>query len=336
MRGYCLKFGLNTLMLHAPLDSAENYYADLYSQPVRAGAGAVEQRDKSVATLILSSGLTRLSSTLTHAHLYRLRPDRPPHDVGGRNRWVCDEVLSHLVLLLRMREAAKARLIPDYKARYIASPHLFTLICGADATGSDDTFVRIADRWHFKKHINLFELDFVAVPANINNTHWVWFAIFPLRKEIHGLCLLHRSLARYVPILLKWLSYEAKAWSWLRDSLKFVASEWKYVDVKGPLQKGNADCFFLLAKGICYSLDNLPLTFTQEDMTFFRRRTIADLLCGSRYGDKEGTDIFKHYIVHVDSRMDKFLGARAVGDFDDTYESRAQGVVDLSEDTDEE
>ena len=106
---------------------------------LRAGAGAVEQMDKSVATLILISGLTRLSSTLTHAHLYRLRPDRPPHDVGGRTRWVCDnEVLSHLVLLLRMREAAKVRLIPDYKARYIASPHLFTLICGADATGSDD------------------------------------------------------------------------------------------------------------------------------------------------------------------------------------------------------
>ena len=227
-----------------PLDSTEGYYAELYSQPVRAGAGAAEQRDKSVATLILSSGLIRLSSTLTHAHLYRLRPDCPPPDVGGRTRWVCDEVLSHLVLLLRMREAAKARLIPDYKARYIASPHLFTLICGADATGSDD--------------------------------------------------------------------------------------------VKGPLQKGDDDCFFVMAKGTCYSLDNLPLTFTQADMTFFRRRLIADLLCGSRYGDKEGTDIFKHYIVHVDLRMDKFLGARAVGDFDDTNESRAQGFFDLSEDTDEE
>jgi len=114
----------------------------------------------------------------------------------------------------------------------------------------------LSNRVH--RGIDLFKYAAILIPANLNNSHWVWFLVHPETRSIHAYDGFHHSLRRYFQMLLNWLQVEATKEG---CTYSFLRAEWTFVDEKGPLQTNAIDCGIFLLKGIEYACDDLPLIF---------------------------------------------------------------------------
>lgn len=134
---------------------------------------------------------------------------------------------------------------------------------------------KMATRDH--KRIDLFKFAALLIPANLNNTHWVWFLIRPETRTIHAYDGFRSSLLRFFTMFLNWLQVEAAKDGCTFD---FQIDKWTFVDENGPIQNNIFDCGVFLLKGIEYACDELPLSYTEDDMPYHRKAILIHTLNG--------------------------------------------------------
>ena len=101
--------------------------------------------------------------------------------------------------------------------------------------------------------------------------------IFPVRHYFVLIILHTMDIGRFQDALKKWLGHEA------HDKKKsFNADEWKYVQPRAdtPQQRNGCDCGAFMTMFCDFLSDDLPLSFTQEDIFFFRMKIGTDILRG--------------------------------------------------------
>jgi hypothetical protein len=112
------------------------------------------------------------------------------------------------------------------------------------------------------------------MPANIADSHWIWFLIHPEGKTVYAYDGFHASYRRYYSFILNWLEVEAS-----KEGCAFVfnRNEWTFIDAKGPIQINGFDCGMFMLKGIEYVCDNLPLTYSEDQMPYLRMDMMLDM-----------------------------------------------------------
>jgi sentrin-specific protease 1 len=189
-----------------------------------------------------------------------------------RNTWLNDEVVNFYMAMLQERDA---RLWSAGDGARLPS-HYFNSFFMTKLLENGQYNYGQVKRW--SKKFDVFALDRVFIPINLNNTHWVMAVVYVQKKEIHYYDSMSGSGKRYLDAMLTWLVDEARE----KKGQQLDKSQWKLIDREQnvPQQQNGYDCGVFSIMCADYVSDNLPLSYVQEDMQNNRVKIAAAIRRG--------------------------------------------------------
>jgi sentrin-specific protease 1 len=189
-----------------------------------------------------------------------------------RNTWLNDEVVNFYMAMLQERDA---RLCSASDGTRLPS-HYFNSFFMTKLLENGQYNYGQVKRW--SKKFDVFALDRVFIPINLNNTHWVMAVVYVQKKEIHYYDSMSGSGKRYLDAMLDWLVDEARE----KKGQQLDKSQWKLIDREQnvPQQQNGYDCGVFSIMCADYVSDNLPLSYVQEDMQNNRVKIAAAIRRG--------------------------------------------------------
>mmetsp|Transcript_60352 Transcript_60352/g.106070 ORF Transcript_60352/g.106070 Transcript_60352/m.106070 type:complete len:394 (-) Transcript_60352:70-1251(-) len=171
--------------------------------------------------------------------------------------WLNDEVVNFYMCMLQERdqklcEASNGQRMPSH---YFNSFFISKLLENRQYTYSN------VKRW--SKKFDVFAMDKIFMPVNLNNSHWVMAVVFVQKKEIHYYDSMSGNGEFYMKSILRWLGDEAND----KKIGSVNPSEWTLTDEDPvPQQRNGYDCGVFSILCADYISDNLPLRYSQEEM----------------------------------------------------------------------
>ena len=112
---------------------------------------------------------------------------------------------------------------------------------------------------------DIFAKDHILVPVNIQNMHWALLSVSIPKKCISYYDSLGASGSEYLDAMLHYLQDKAND----GNNIEFKKEEWSLQDHRKtiPQQLNGYDCGVFVCVFGYFILNNLPLTFTQDDIT---------------------------------------------------------------------
>jgi sentrin-specific protease 1 len=189
-----------------------------------------------------------------------------------RNTWLNDEVVNFYMAMLQERDA---RLCSAGDGTRLPS-HYFNSFFMTKLLENGQYNYGQVKRW--SKKFDVFALDRVFIPINLNNTHWVMAVVYVQKKEIHYYDSMSGSGKRYLDAMLMWLVDEARE----KKGQQLDKSQWKLIDREQavPQQQNGYDGGVFSIMCADYVSDNLPLSYVQEDMQNNRIKIAAAIRRG--------------------------------------------------------
>jgi sentrin-specific protease 1 len=135
---------------------------------------------------------------------------------------------------------------------------------------------------NWTKNVDIFTQDKVFFPVNHGNSHWTLAVVYIQKKEIHVYDSIVSKEAKIVAgkiatALLKWVADEGLK----KKTIKITKKEWnKKFDSQIPQQENGYDCGVFCIICADFLSDNLPLKYSQHDMSNLRNKIAADILRG--------------------------------------------------------
>ncbi|EER92289.1 hypothetical protein BDA96_01G399200 [Sorghum bicolor] len=183
--------------------------------------------------------------------------------------WLNDEVINLYLELLKEREIREP--IRFLKCHFFNTFFYKKLACGKN--GYDYKSVK---RWtsHKKLGYELVECDKIFVPVH-KDVHWC-LAIINMKENTFQYLDSLGGMDHNVPrVLARYISEEVKD----KSNRVINTSSWHEELVDGiPLQQNGWDCGMFMLKYIDFHSRGLPLSFSQEHMEYFRKRTAKEIL----------------------------------------------------------
>jgi Ulp1 family protease len=184
----------------------------------------------------------------------------------GNDGWINDEIVNFCMDMLQDRDQLLCGLNESRK-----KSHFFNSFLMAKILAGEDV-----SRWTrspIERHkIDVFSLDKIFIPINFEDTHWMMAIIFIDRKEICIFDSFREEHPDYLSKLNDWISNEEEA-------IGRGKSIWKLTLVKDcPLQSNTYDCGVFAIMCANYISDNLPLEYSQTNMSFFRAKIASYIL----------------------------------------------------------
>ncbi|XP_020254854.1 ubiquitin-like-specific protease ESD4 isoform X1 [Asparagus officinalis] len=183
--------------------------------------------------------------------------------------WLNDDVINLYLELLKEREKREPR---NYlKCHFFNTFFYKRLISGGKAYD-----FKAVKRWTTQRKIGygLIECDKIFVPIH-KSKHWVLAIINIKEQKFQYLDSLGGMDKTVLRVLVKYLMDEVKD----KSSKQIDAVSWKQETIKNlPLQENGYDCGMFMLKYIDFYSRGLDLTFGQEHMPYFRKRTAKEIL----------------------------------------------------------
>ncbi|XP_006650065.1 putative ubiquitin-like-specific protease 1B [Oryza brachyantha] len=183
--------------------------------------------------------------------------------------WLNDEVINLYLELLKERETREPK-------RFLKCHFFNTFFYKKLTSGKTGYDYKSVKRWTTRRRLGyeLIECDKIFVPVH-KDVHWCLAIINMKEKTFQYLdslggcdCHVSRVLARYIAEEVKDKSNkEIDISSWHEDSVGYI-----------PLQQNGWDCGMFMLKYIDFHSRGLSLSFSQEDMEYFRKRTVKEIL----------------------------------------------------------
>ena len=131
---------------------------------------------------------------------------------------------------------------------------------------------------NWSKSFDIFEMDKVFFPINIESRHWAMAVVYIQEKKIHYYDSMSGDGMQWMEGLLRWLVDEAKE----KKNIDLDTNEWSLVgsETHVPKQYNGFDCGVFAIICADFLSDDLPLDYHQRDMPFFREKITADILRG--------------------------------------------------------
>ena len=138
-------------------------------------------------------------------------------------------------------------------------------------------------RW--TKKFNIFLLDKVFIPVNINNTHWTMIVVYIQLKRIHYYDSMNGpGIDRYLKHVFRWLKDESKEKYRNRYAVEDI--QWQLIEQEDnvPQQENGWDCGVFSILAADFLSDNIPLedSYSQSEVyeLEYRKRICAAILRG--------------------------------------------------------
>ena len=126
---------------------------------------------------------------------------------------------------------------------------------------------------------DIFALDKIVCPVNMNGVHWTCAVIFIQDKRIQFFDSLGSQGRSYLQGLLQYLEDEHMD----KKKVPLDTTDWELVpcDCSCPQQQNGFDCGVFTCMFADFVSRDLPLTFNQQDITACRERIALSIMNGS-------------------------------------------------------
>lgn len=208
-------------------------------------------------------------------------------------QWLKDEVINSYMWLLQMRDNERVHRHDNSrtgdsvakKPSHFFNSFFFEKLGNGEATANYE-----AVRRHAKKQVkstvppgNIFGLDKLVIPININDSHWTLIVAFMQERRVQYYDSLHSPGANYLKAFKVYLQGEAEKWKGdkLVPEHLLNIDEWNLVPTDHtatPKQNNNPDCGAFACTIANYISNGLSLRFSCDNMPYFRQRITHDLL----------------------------------------------------------
>ena len=187
--------------------------------------------------------------------------------------WLNDEMVNFTVGVMAAREAKRVDANDEagQPRTHFMSTFFTKKLCGEGGRAYDYNAVR---RWTTQKKLGYDALlcDTIIVPVH-QGIHWVLATVELRAKRVRLYDSLHGEDHFLLDCLKRWVrdEYENKKGEAV-DTSDWAAEHPKEI----PRQMNGCDCGVFMLKYADYIASGCPLTFTQADMGYFRRKIVAD------------------------------------------------------------
>jgi sentrin-specific protease 1 len=249
-----------------------------------------EDAEKAAASLLRP--LTDEESNLVHEALWGPGPldeklaTSPTDSVQRQSmhtlrpgEWLNDEVIHYFFLVLAKRDEALSAAYPQRKRSHFFMSFFFTKLFDEGCTNKY-TYSNVK-RWSKKvPGKDIFGLDKVFFPCNINMMHWTCVVIFMQEKRIQFYDSMGGDGYHYTEGLLKYLKDE---WASKKGGELPDLDKWTIVGAEKriPRQKNGYDCGVFTCMFADFLSMNRPLTFNQTHINQCRERIALSILKGA-------------------------------------------------------
>lgn len=187
--------------------------------------------------------------------------------------WLNDEIVNFYMQLLQQRDNELCQQNENRKACKYFSSHFMTKLLDI---GNDKGYM-YANVRRWTRKFDVFAMDKVFFPINISNTHWTIAVWFVQCNEIHYYDSMHGNGKTYLTSIRKWIVDDAK------DKKKETLNEEDYQmmdhqSMHVPTQQNGFDCGVFSIMAADFLSDNLPFTYTQNDMEKLRNKIASSIL----------------------------------------------------------
>jgi sentrin-specific protease 1 len=194
----------------------------------------------------------------------------------GEN-WLNDEVINFYMSMLQERNDALCLKYPN-KLR----SHFFSNFFMDRILENKEYNFKNVKKW--AKKFDILKQDKIYFPLNIDKLHWVMIVAYMQQKKI----IYYDSLRSNNEIINKKDEYFINNTNAIlryfvdQTNNKVDPSDWTVIfDNNSPRQGNGHDCGVFTILVADYLSDDLPLTFTQEQIPFFRQKITSTILRGS-------------------------------------------------------
>ena len=198
--------------------------------------------------------------------------------------WLNDEIVSFYMQLLQDRDKMLLAHYTSSNQKNCVSmlpSHYFNHFFMNRLLDNENNSYNYSNVARFTKRakVNIFACSKVFIPINISNTHWTCCVIYITEKKIVYYDSMGGAGKRYVDAIMKYIQDEHK--DKLNTPLSDIA-DWKsiYGTRNGcPQQQNGCDCGVFTLVCCDFLSNDLPLSYSQEDVTAIWRLKIANSIC---------------------------------------------------------
>ena len=187
--------------------------------------------------------------------------------------WLNDEIINFYMCMLHARDVKLCRNYPSRVPSYFFNSFFITKLLKCDHGYKYDN----VKRW--TKTFDIFAMDKIFFPVNINNSHWAMAVVYMRKKRICYYDSLSCDGSIYLEGLMRWIKDEG---THRNGGMVVDESEWELSQKEPnvPQQRNGCDCgvFSLLCAD--FISDDLPLRYSQTHMKQFRVKIAAAILRG--------------------------------------------------------
>jgi Ulp1 protease family, C-terminal catalytic domain len=202
----------------------------------------------------------------------------------AHNKCLRDFAVNYYIELLNERQAEALK---ERQSKFFSSI-FFSYLAVRDGYN-----YKAVERWtNGKHHLDTFQLDKIIIPI-FTPGHWTLAVVFVQRKLINFYNSLARSGRPICLHILHWLRDEAVIH---KKNLEFDEKEWTLADAYAPDQGRTLNCGVHILLNISLIADDLPLSYTQDQVLIFRKRIGLAILDGKiQYSSSQlNEDVLMH------------------------------------------
>eukprot|EP00475_Leptophrys_vorax_P022447 TRINITY_DN30603_c0_g1_i1.p1 TRINITY_DN30603_c0_g1~~TRINITY_DN30603_c0_g1_i1.p1 ORF type:complete len:452 (+),score=104.59 TRINITY_DN30603_c0_g1_i1:12-1367(+) len=185
--------------------------------------------------------------------------------------WLNDEVINFFFDLLSERSQRRIEQDPCHPKCVFLNSFFYTKL---SENGYNFSGVK---RWTKRRKIDIFGCDLVFFPVNQSNVHWTLGVINVAQKTVEFFDSMGGRGGSYFSIMSRYLVDEFRD----KKNAELNIEEWsQHCPHDIPHQANGYDCGMFVCKFADFRSDNLPLSFSQKHLKYFRRRLFSELCAG--------------------------------------------------------
>ena len=176
-------------------------------------------------------------------------------------RWVNDNIIDLYLCMIQMRSM-------NSKGNFL-KVYCFSIFYSMEI--AKGKFKKIC---HYTRREKLHEKDLLYFPVNINENHWALIVVNVKLRSISWCC----SFGSFNNFLLEKVFGFLKM-KFQKEEYEYNPSSWSLISkLPVPLQRNMIDCGLFLMKNVEFSSRGSDLSYTQNEMRYFRHRMIYEII----------------------------------------------------------
>jgi sentrin-specific protease 1 len=197
----------------------------------------------------------------------------------GPRQWLNDEIVNFYMELLAERDSILCQKDSKRRRSVFYNSFFIDRLCNSGHAVQGEAVPYCYSnvrRWSRKKKVDMFDVDKIICPVNLDNMHWALIVIFVQHCRICYYDSMGGSDRGLLKLVMRYMQDESRD----KRGREMDTTNWSTTCSTSPTQCNGFDCGVFAIMNADFLSDDLPLEYSQQHMPLFRRKVCANILRG--------------------------------------------------------